>query len=75
MITGTITGQVVDPSGLAIAAANVKVIQESSGFERSTSTDDTGAFTFASVVPGEHKLTIQQNGFKSLERRNLNLTA
>ncbi len=55
--------------------ANIKVIQAASGFERSATTDEAGAFSFASVVPGEYRLTIQKDGFKALERRNLNLTA
>jgi TonB-dependent Receptor Plug Domain. len=74
-VTGTVVGTVVDPSNLPIAAADVSLLQPAIGFERRTKTSDNGSFAFPSVAPGEYRITVTREGFKTAERRNLNLTA
>ncbi|MBI3684009.1 MAG: carboxypeptidase regulatory-like domain-containing protein [Acidobacteria bacterium] len=74
-ITSTIVGTVVDPTGLAVGAAEVALIQPSTGFERRTATAENGSFAFPSLAPGEYRIAVRRDGFKTAERRNLNLTA
>ncbi|MBL8229170.1 MAG: carboxypeptidase regulatory-like domain-containing protein [Bryobacterales bacterium] len=74
-ITSTITGSVSDSSGLPVAGATVTLIHPATGYERRAATSETGAFVFASVAPGEYRVTVQQEGFKVAERRNLNVTS
>ncbi len=41
----------------------------------SLNTGQSGDFTFASVLPGRHAVTVEAPGFKRLEKKNLNVTA
>ena len=74
-ITGTIVGTVSDPGGLAIAGADVTLAHPATGLERRVATGENGGFVFTSVGPGEYRLTVKREGFKTAERKNLNLTA
>lgn len=73
--TGTIVGNVSDPGGLAVGGAEVTLIQPSTGLERKFTTNEGGNFSFPSLVPGEYVIRVQRDGFKTAERRNLNLTS
>ncbi len=74
-VTGAIVGTVLDPSGLAIARADVTLVQPSTGFSRRSATAENGSFAFPGLAPGQYRLQISREGFKQAERRNLNLTA
>ena len=60
---GTIAGTAKDPSGAAIAGAVVNLQSAASTGERTTITDDAGAFRFSPVAPGTYRLTITAGGF------------
>jgi hypothetical protein len=74
-ITSTVTGTVADPAGLPVPGATVTLVQAATSFERTASTDEAGSFSFTSVAPGEYRLKVEKDGFKALERQNINLTA
>lgn len=74
-VTGTISGDVLDPTGLPISRAEVILSQPATALERRTVTAENGAFAFPALVPGVYKLTVKQAGFKQAERSNLNLSA
>ena len=73
--TGIISGSVLDSSGAAVAAANLKLISAATGVERSVLADETGSFVFSSMGPGEYRLTAQAAGFKTFERKGVVLSA
>ncbi len=73
--TGTIVGTVSDPSGLMIPGAEVLLVHPATGFERQTVSSEAGSFALPSLAPGEYRLTVKKEGFKTSERRNLNLSA
>ncbi len=73
--TGVITGRVVDPQGHSVTAAEVVLIQESTGVRRSTTTDVSGDFVFPSVLPGRYTIAVNAQGFKRLEQKGYTLTA
>src|SRR5690349_8343796 len=62
-ITGSISGSVLDPSGQAIAGASVNLLNDETREARSTGTNETGDFTFFSLLPGAYSVTITQAGF------------
>ncbi|MBI3680172.1 MAG: TonB-dependent receptor [Acidobacteria bacterium] len=74
-ITGSITGNVLDPTDLAVTGARVTLRQAATGAARETLTDATGRFFFGSLQPGQYDLVIEAPGFKRLERRAIRLTA
>ena len=60
---GTISGQVTDPSGAAIAAAEVKLADPSTNFLRTALTNESGRYDFFNVPPGLYDLNIARPGF------------
>ncbi|MCC6585541.1 MAG: carboxypeptidase regulatory-like domain-containing protein [Bryobacterales bacterium] len=74
-IMGSVSGRVVDPSGNVIVGAPVILRNERTSDVRNANTNELGAFTFPSVQPGVYTLRIEQQGFQSMERTGMNLSA
>lgn len=74
-VTGVVTGTVLDPSGLAVPAAQVTLINETTGDRRELNTDQSGDFVFTAVQPGRYTVSVQAQGFKTLQKTNFNITA
>src|SRR3954452_7330527 len=74
-ITGTILGTVTDPSGAAVANADVTLTQTATSAQRKTKTLSDGNFTLYALEPGDYNLSISAQGFKSVEKTGLQLTA
>jgi hypothetical protein len=74
-VSGTITGTVVDPSGLPIAGATVTLRNGETGAHQNQNTINTGDFVFTAVLPGRYSVTAEMKGFKRIEEQNLNITA
>ncbi len=70
---GSIQGIVGDSSGAAIPNAAVTIVQNSTNSERSTVSNESGLFTFPSLVPSVYTLTIIVPGFKVKKLENLSL--
>ena len=63
--TGLLTGQVVDPSGAAIAGAKVSIADDERGFNSEVTTGGDGTFSAPDLMPGRYKVSIQHPGFKT----------
>src|SRR5438046_2534255 len=74
-ISSTLLGTVTDRSGNVVPRASVVVTNESTGDQRSTTTDATGGFNFPSLLPGSYTVKVEATGFRSLEKKNNVLTA
>lgn len=59
-----ITGTVLDPSGAAIANAQVRVLGASEAAIGQATSDGTGAFRIDNVPPGKYTLACQAEGFR-----------
>lgn len=62
--TAGITGTVSDPSGAAVASAQVIVTQESTSVKRATTTNAAGSFNVPSLPPDRYQISVQAPGFK-----------
>ena len=62
--TATVSGQVVDPSGLRIAGAQVRLIDIDRDTTVGTATTLSGLYTFPSVRPGRYRMEVIAVGFK-----------
>jgi hypothetical protein len=62
--TATVSGQVVDPSGLIITGAQVKLVDIDRDISTSVTTNNTGLYTFPSVKPGRYRIEVTAAGFK-----------
>src|SRR5579872_4515300 len=58
-----IQGIIEDTTGARVAAANVKVSSVVTNFEAALKSDDSGAFRFVSLAPGEYRLSAGASGF------------
>jgi hypothetical protein len=59
----SISGSVLDPSGAVVANATVEIHNAVSGFDRTTTTDSKGNFTFPNVPFNPYHMTVTAAGF------------
>lgn len=72
-INGTILGTVADESGGALPGAAVTVTNAGTGISRTTTSGDNGAFLVAALPPGEYRLSVALDGFKSFTQTSIGL--
>ncbi len=63
--TATVTGTVTDQKGAAVPNADVELLNIATNESRKQMTNDTGYYTFVSVLPGQYKVTIKKSGFRT----------
>jgi uncharacterized membrane protein YgcG len=74
--SGTLRGQVTDPSGAAIVKANVIMTPAAiSSTPIKTQTDGQGAYEFKGLAAGPYSLTVVAQGFAVYENDNVVITA
>ena len=61
--SGSIKGTVLDPSGAVVADAAVEIHNAVSGYDRKTTTDSKGNFSFLSVPFNPYHMTVTGAGF------------
>jgi Carboxypeptidase regulatory-like domain len=61
--SANIAGTVTDPSGAVVVGATVTIHNPVSQYERSTTTDSSGAFSFPNVPFNPYHLSVAANGF------------
>src|SRR5689334_10429139 len=64
-VSGTIQGNVTDPSGAVVPNATVEITNPVSGLTRTTITDNTGRFAIANVPFNPYHVTVTSQGFAS----------
>jgi outer membrane receptor protein involved in Fe transport len=74
-VTGAITGTLTDPSGAAVAQADVVATNTDTGVATTTVTNDTGAYHFPSLIPGTYTVALKKSNFQSVERQSIAITA
>ena len=62
--TGTVAGTVTDPSGGAIVGATVTLTDTATSIARSETTNETGRYFFANVVPSKYTASVSKAGFR-----------
>ncbi len=63
--SGNVQGVVTDPSDAAIANASVRLRNQDTAVESSTTTSTSGNYRFSSLPPGHYTLTVATSGFKT----------
>lgn len=63
--TGTISGQVTDPTNAAIAGAEISLTDVSTNAAQKTNSNDAGRYTFVNVAPGIYNLAVSKAGFST----------
>jgi Carboxypeptidase regulatory-like domain len=71
--TSSLRGTVSDPQHAIVVRASVTLSNPSTGFSRSTKTDNQGLYQFLQVPPGTYTLTVNQAGFANFKKEGLQL--
>jgi len=69
----TLSGTITDPSGSAVAGANLALINVETGVESKTASNQVGQYRFLFVNPGNYKLTAEMAGFRTFIREGIRL--
>lgn len=70
--TGTISGTVSDPKGLAVTDARVSILNLDTGISRPPlTTTDSGLYTSPFLQPGHYQVSVNKDGFQSYVRKDL----
>ena len=74
-MSGALEGRVVDPNGASVMNAQVKLRNVSTNAEINTTTNESGAFSFRNLEPGEYEVAIVNAGlFTGTQLRALGAT-
>ncbi len=63
-VTGTLVGNVLDPSGAPVSGSRILVTEVSTGFSRSTLSGKNGSWSIPYLPPGSWRVEIEAGGFK-----------
>ncbi len=74
-ITGTISGTVADVNGAAVVGANVTLVNDQTKATRDLTTNEDGRFSFAALQPGVYTLRVEHQGFQTLLKQQVVLSA
>ena len=61
--SGTVAGQITDPTSAAIVDAAVTLTDTTTGASKSTTTNDSGRYLFVNVDPGTYDVTVRKQSF------------
>ena len=66
--TSNITGTVRDMNGSVVPGATVTAKNEATGVSSTQTTTDSGVYAFSSLPVGKYTITIEKQGFKTLQK-------
>ena len=69
MSTGTILGQVTDPTGAVVPGAKVTATNVDTSSSRSGTTNAEGSYRFPAMPVGNYRIEVSKQGFKTVQRR------
>src|SRR5438067_2108345 len=70
----TLGGTVMDPSGAAVANAELTLTNKATGFEMKVMSNERGEYTFRNVTPGTYDLKVVKAGFQNHVQKGIVLT-
>lgn len=73
--SGTVSGEVKDPTGAMIKDASVTIANPEKGITRTVVTGGDGTFVAPNLLPGTYNITVEAKGFKKSETTGVVLSA
>ncbi|MGB7170886.1 MAG: carboxypeptidase-like regulatory domain-containing protein, partial [Acidobacteriaceae bacterium] len=71
----TVFGTVTDQSGAVIPAAQISIVNQSTGLKRNAVTDTTGQYHLAGLPTGNYVVRAERKGFQTQVREGVALTS
>jgi Carboxypeptidase regulatory-like domain len=72
---GQISGQVMDPQGLAVPKMKVDLVNQDTSARQTTESDDSGKYVFAKLPSGRYQLTVSADVFSPYKSEDITLAA
>jgi hypothetical protein len=72
---GSFYGVVLDTSEAGIGQASVSIVNEDTGFRREGATEPGGVYAVGGLEPGDYKITVRKEGFRTVMRFGVHLAA
>ncbi|GAA3765935.1 TonB-dependent receptor [Terriglobus aquaticus] len=72
---GSISGNLQDPSGAAVAGATITATQEDTGIARTTVSSSSGDYTFADLPLGQYTVTVSVSSFQPYAVKGVTVSA
>ena len=72
-VNATLLGTVSDSSGAVVPNAKVTVTETNTGVSRTSQTNESGNYTFPDLAPGQYSVSVESQGFKKENRRDISL--
>ena len=74
-VTGTISGTVVDAQKAVVPGATITIVNEATADTRVATSEDNGNFQVTNLQPGSYTARVELASFRTLERKNIVLSA
>jgi len=74
-VYGSILGTVTDPSGAAVSGAKVTVTSQTRNVSTEATTNESGNYAVTHLIPDVYAIRIEGTGFKTLEYKNVQVSA
>jgi len=74
-VTGTIHGNITDPSGASVAGARVTALHVERGLTRTVTTSESGEYVVPLLPVGAYSLRVEAQGFQTFRQEHIELTA
>ncbi len=68
-----VLGTVHDSSGGAVAKASVRLVNQGTGIEATTTTDSNGSYDFANVKAARYTITVEATGFQKVSATDVDV--
>jgi len=69
--TGQISGQVMDPQGLAVPNATIEITEQNSLVKRGATSDETGHYAVSGLAAGRYLVAVNAPGFEPFESKEV----
>ena len=73
VLYGSLTGNVTDPAGAAVAGASVSVVNLGTNVSKETTTNGEGIYQFNDLIAGSYKVTITAPNFSTVVSEGVNI--
>jgi hypothetical protein len=70
---GRISGLVIDPTGAVIPNAEVSLLNEATGVQQKTISNEGGAYIFDLLIPGLYQVRVDMPGFKQFSMKHIRI--
>lgn len=69
--TGTMRGQILDPTGAAVSSAKVTITNDATQVSQTVTASSAGTFQLPSVLPGSYTVVVEALGFKKFVKKDV----